>query len=100
VWVVGAGFFLGVVGAVAAALVVGLDRWRRVPPRWLTWTGAGLVLASGLVFWLQAGDLRGQVSASVVAQHTLPHYVAGVGLLLGLVGAAWRRYDDEGGSEQ
>ena len=40
------------------------------------------------------------MSASVVAQHTLPHYVAGVGLLLGLVGAAWRRYDDEGGSEQ
>ncbi|MEP7089477.1 MAG: alpha-(1-_3)-arabinofuranosyltransferase family protein [Nocardioidaceae bacterium] len=99
-WVAGATVFLGVVGLVAAGLLMALDRWRRVPPRALTWTGAALVLASGLVFVLAEGSLRGQVSAAVVSSHLLPHYLAGVGLLVGAVGAARCLRDEERESRQ
>ncbi|WP_460601463.1 alpha-(1-_3)-arabinofuranosyltransferase domain-containing protein [Flexivirga lutea] len=83
-----AGFFVGWAGLVAAAAVVAVLRWRRsIPSWWLQLTGAGLLLIAMGVYLLVLGHTRGTLSADGVARSMWPHWLAGAGLVVGLVGA-------------
>nr|WP_246336402.1 alpha-(1->3)-arabinofuranosyltransferase family protein [Flexivirga oryzae] len=83
-----AAFFVGWAGLVAGAVVVAVLRRRRsVPARWLQVAGAALLLLSMGVYLLVLGDARGTLSADGVAQSMWPHWLAGAGLVIGLVGA-------------
>lgn len=82
-----AGFFVGWAGLVAGAVVVAVLRWRRPTPSWwLQVAGALLLLvAMGVYLWV-LGDARGILSADGVARSMWPHWLAGAGLVIGLVG--------------
>lgn len=83
-----AAFFVGWAGLVAAAAVVAVLRWRRsIPSWWLQVTGAGLLLIAMGVYLLVLGHTRGTLSADGVARSMWPHWLAGAGLVVGLVGA-------------
>lgn len=79
-------FAVGVPGLVAGLAAVLLLR-RSVRPTRLLYAGAGLVLASIVVYLAGLGDALGKVSADAVASSMWPHYLAGGGLVLALVGA-------------
>ncbi|WP_446663492.1 alpha-(1-_3)-arabinofuranosyltransferase domain-containing protein [Flexivirga sp. B27] len=83
-----AGFFVGWAGAIAGAAVVGVLRWRRwISPWWFQVAGAALLLLAMGVYLLVLGDTRGTLSADGVARSMWPHWLAGAGLVVGLVGA-------------
>lgn len=82
-----AAFFVGWAGLVAGAAVVGLLRWRRhTPDWWLQVAGAALMILAMAVYLLVLGDARGTLSADGVARSMWPHWLAGAGLVIGLVG--------------
>lgn len=82
-----AGFFVGWAGLVAGAAVVAVLRWRRgTPGWWLQVGGAALLLIAMGVYLLVLGDARGTLSADGVARSMWPHWLAGAGLVVGLVG--------------
>lgn len=86
-----AGFAVGWAGLLAGVLLVGVMRLRPVRPSWLVAAGAGLVMASILVYIAFLGDLRGEVSADAVSKTLLPHYLAGAGLVIALAGSLLAR---------
>lgn len=93
-----AGFFVGWAGLVAGAAVVAVLRWRRSAPAWwLQVTGAALLLVSMGVYLLVLGDARGTLTADGVAQSMWPHWLAGAGLVIGLVGVL---HDSDGEEEE
>ncbi|MFC6707286.1 alpha-(1-_3)-arabinofuranosyltransferase domain-containing protein [Flexivirga alba] len=82
-----AGFFVGWAGLVAGAAVVAVLRWRRsIPTWWFQLAGALLLLVAMGVYLLVLGDARGTLSADGVARSMWPHWLAGAGLVIGLVG--------------
>lgn len=91
-----AGFFVGWAGLIAAAAIVGVLRWRPwLSPWWFQVTGAALLLVAMGVYLLVLGDTRGTLSADGVARSMWPHWLAGAGLVIGLVGALHSRDDEE-----
>ncbi|WP_123269885.1 alpha-(1-_3)-arabinofuranosyltransferase domain-containing protein [Flexivirga caeni] len=94
--VVVAGFFVGWGGLAAGVLVVVALRLRRAMPAWwLQVAGAVLLLVSMGVYLLVLGDARGTLSADGVAQSLWPHWLAGAGLVVGLVGVLRERRGEE-----
>jgi len=80
-------FFVGWVGLVAGVAVVAVLRWRRSTPGWgLQVAGAALLLLAMGVYLIVLGDTRGTLSADGVARSLWPHWLAGAGLVIGLVG--------------
>ncbi|HWC21945.1 MAG TPA: alpha-(1-_3)-arabinofuranosyltransferase family protein [Flexivirga sp.] len=92
-----AGFFVGWAGLVAGAAVVAALRWRRaLPTWWFQLAGAALLLIAMGVYLLVLGDTRGTLSADGVARSMWPHWLAGAGLVIGLVGVLRGGGHDEG----
>ncbi|AKU16777.1 alpha-(1-_3)-arabinofuranosyltransferase domain-containing protein [Luteipulveratus mongoliensis] len=81
-----AGFAVGWAGLAAAAVVIAVLRWRPLRPSWLIGAGAGFAMLSIVVYVALLGSDRGEVTADAVASSLIPHYLAGGGLVIALVG--------------
>lgn len=90
-----AGFFVGWSGLVAAVAVVAALRWRSIPAWVLQLAGAALLIAAMGVYLLVLGDQRGMLTADGVARSMWPHWLAGAGLVVGLVGVLRMHGDEE-----
>lgn len=91
-----AGFFVGWAGLVAGAAVVAVLRCRPcLSPWWFQAIGAVLLLLAMGVYLLVLGGTRGTLSADGVTRSMWPHWLAGAGLVIGLVGALHESDDHE-----
>ncbi len=92
--VIGALALTGIGGGLAALAVVLLVRRGNPRPGALLVAGAGLVVLAGVVFVAYLGLITGTlgtVSADAVKSATVPHHIAGAGLVLAILATFLRR---------
>ncbi len=99
-FVLGAGLFVGIGGALGSLAVVLVNRFRPVDPRKIIAAGSALVFSSvaALLIVTWRADKIGEVSADIIAESLIPHHLGGAGLVVALGGALIllrRRSDDD-----